>query len=90
MGPQSAVLRSAGLLEYNAEEVGTVAVLTPYKAQVGVLRSTFFSRCSEEALDRVYFATIDGFQVCRGFASSYLDTLQTHEHNIRKPQSYND
>lgn len=40
-----------------------MAVLTPYKAQVGVLRSAFMSRCGEEALSSVDFATVDGFQV---------------------------
>ena len=58
----------AGLRTYFADEVGTVAVLTPYKAQVPLLRNKFREVIRERRLDRealqcVDFATVDGYQV---------------------------
>ena len=46
-------------------EVGSVAVLTPYKAQLALLQSTFRRSHSKAVLTNVDFATVDGFQVCR-------------------------
>ena len=45
--------------------MGSVAVLSPYKAQVGALRALFQARHGAHNLTSVTFATIDGFQVGR-------------------------
>lgn len=45
--------------------MGSVAVLSSYKAQVSALRSHFERNVHHKAdLAAVEFATIDGFQVC--------------------------
>lgn len=44
-------------------EVASVAVLTPYKAQLALLKSAFAAQHSKAALAGVEFATVDGFQV---------------------------
>lgn len=44
-------------------EVASVAVLTPYKAQLALLKSAFAAQHSKSALASVEFATVDGFQV---------------------------
>ena len=44
-------------------EVTSVAVLTPYKAQLALLKSAFAAHHSKSALANVEFATVDGFQV---------------------------
>ena len=44
-------------------EVTSVAILTPYKAQLALLRSTFARHHATIALANVEFATVDGFQV---------------------------
>ena len=44
-------------------EVASVAVLTPYKAQLSLLKSVFAAQHSKSALASVEFATVDGFQV---------------------------
>lgn len=77
--PDCAGTAGAGLLKHHVAEVGTVAVLTPYKAQVGVLRSAFMSRCGEEALSSVDFATVDGFQVGAACTQCTYVSL-THQH----------
>lgn len=40
-----------------------VAVLTPYKAQLALLKSAFAAHHSKSALASAEFATVDGFQV---------------------------
>lgn len=44
-------------------EVASVAVLTPYKAQLSLLKSAFAGQHSKSVLASVEFATVDGFQV---------------------------
>lgn len=56
-----------GLMREYGHEVASVAILTPYKAQLGLLRSTFAAQHSKAALANVEFATVDGFQVCPFF-----------------------
>ncbi len=53
----------AGLLKRHAEDVREVALLTPYRAQLSVLRRAALRELDERALLNVTFATIDGFQV---------------------------
>ena len=53
----------AGLLRRYGDSVGSVAVLSPYKAQVRALRALFQNRHGARDLAGVTFATIDGFQV---------------------------
>lgn len=42
---------------------GSIAVLTPYKAQLGLLRSMAGQRLRKSSLAHIDFATVDGFQV---------------------------
>lgn len=42
---------------------GTVAVLTPYKSQLSLLRSRATSALDKDTLAHIQFATVDGFQV---------------------------
>ena len=42
---------------------GSVAVLTPYKAQLGLLKSMAASKLAKRCLGHIEFATVDGFQV---------------------------
>ena len=62
----------AGLQQEAGDEVGSIAVLTPYKAQLELLKS----RCSRLA-PRAEFSTVDGFQVgytsfaCHASSSSF-------------------
>ncbi|CAL8465380.1 g4916 [Coccomyxa elongata] len=51
-----------GLMEEHGSAVGSVAVLSSYKAQVTALRSHFERMHSKAKLAAVEFATIDGFQ----------------------------
>lgn len=44
-------------------ELASVAVLTPYKAQLALLKSAFAAHHSKSTLANVEFATVDGFQV---------------------------
>ena len=54
----------AGLADaYPKALEGSVAVLTPYKAQLGLLRSVVGSTLSKRSLKHIEFATVDGFQV---------------------------
>lgn len=46
----------------------SVAVLTPYKAQLALLKSLFAAQHSKSALANVEFATVDGFQVTHSSA----------------------
>ena len=57
------ISHGAGLLQRYGDSVGSVAVLSPYKAQVGALRALFQARHGAHNLTSVTFATIDGFQV---------------------------
>ena len=50
-------------MEEHGSAVGSVAVLSSYKAQVTALRSHFERMHSKAKLAAVEFATIDGFQV---------------------------
>ena len=52
-----------GLLKRHGEDVREVALLTPYRAQLGVLRRAAQRELDEKALLTVTFATVDGFQV---------------------------
>ena len=71
----------AGLLKHHAVEMGSVAVLSPYKSQVEQLRSAFSARCGPETLLNVDFATVDGFQVrpysgaCTQLSAHFKKTL---------------
>lgn len=56
-----------GLMREYGHEVASVAILTPYKAQLTLLRSTFAAQHSKAALANVEYATVDGFQVCPCF-----------------------
>ncbi|KAA6418527.1 MAG: hypothetical protein FRX49_11473 [Trebouxia sp. A1-2] len=51
-----------GLMREYGHEIASVAILTPYKAQLALLRSTFAAQHSKAALANVEFATVDGFQ----------------------------
>lgn len=54
---------SVGLIREYGHDVASVAILTPYKAQLALLRSSFARQHSKSALANVEFATVDGFQV---------------------------
>lgn len=54
---------TTGLLKRHGEDVREVALLTPYRAQLGVLRRAAQRELDEQALLTVTFATVDGFQV---------------------------
>lgn len=54
---------TTGLLKRHGEDVREVALLTPYRAQLGVLRRAAQRELDEKALLTVTFATVDGFQV---------------------------
>ena len=58
------IVPAVGLMREYGHEVASVAILTPYKAQLTLLRSTFAAQHSKAALANVEFATVDGFQVC--------------------------
>ncbi|KAL0017843.1 hypothetical protein WJX77_008034 [Trebouxia sp. C0004] len=51
-----------GLMREYGHEVASVAILTPYKAQLALLRSVFAAQHSKAALASVEFATVDSFQ----------------------------
>ena len=53
----------AGLQKNYPSTARSVAVLTPYKAQVRKLRSAFAKSVAPAQLAAVEFATVDGFQV---------------------------
>ena len=57
---------AAGLASSYGAELRSVAVLSPYKAQVALLQRRFRARAP--LLDRVEFGTVDGFQVTHGRA----------------------
>lgn len=57
------IFLNAGLMREFGHEVASVAVLTPYKAQLALLKSTFAGQHLKTALANVEFATVDGFQV---------------------------
>lgn len=57
---------AAGLASGHGAELRSVAVLSPYKAQVALLQRRFRARAP--LLDRVEFGTVDGFQVRRSAA----------------------
>lgn len=61
------IVHAVGLMREYGHEVASVAILTPYKAQLALLRSTFAGQHSKAALANVEFATVDGFQVCLFF-----------------------
>lgn len=54
---------TAGVMRDFGPDVASVAVLTPYKAQLMLLKSVFAGQHSKSALANVDFATVDGFQV---------------------------
>ena len=60
----------AGLHKHYPGAVHSVAVLTPYKAQIRKLRSTFAASVSPALLATVDFATVDGFQVKHSSAAA--------------------
>ncbi len=53
----------AGLMKEHGKAMGSVAVLSSYKAQVTALRSHFQRVHGAAKMASVEFATIDGFQV---------------------------
>ena len=53
----------AALKQRFGADVGVVAVLSSYKAQVAALRAAFMRAQGPKGLAGVMFATIDGFQV---------------------------
>ena len=57
-------MHNAGLHKSFSQQLGAVAVLSPYRAQLAALRRSF-QRCGAPAaaLADVTFATVDGFQV---------------------------
>jgi hypothetical protein len=57
------VLYSAGMMKDHGKALGSVAVLSSYKAQVKALRSQFERMHGTATMAAVEFATIDGFQV---------------------------
>jgi hypothetical protein len=60
---------AAGVLQSNPGEVGSVAVISPYKAQVMALRDEFrraFGSEAAVAAAGIEFGTVDGFQVGGG------------------------
>ncbi len=54
-----------GLMQAHGAEVGKVAVLSPYKAQVAALERAFRAAHGAAALAAVEFGTVDGFQARR-------------------------
>ena len=70
--------RYTGLLKRHSEDVREVALLTPYRAQLGVLRRAALRELEEKALLNVTFATIDGFQV--------TPLIIKHQHQQHKMQ----
>jgi superfamily I DNA and/or RNA helicase len=62
-------LLAAGVLQAYPGEVGSVAVISPYKAQVMALRDEFrraFGGEAAVAAAGIEFGTVDGFQVGGG------------------------
>ena len=57
---------AAGLASAHGAALRSVAVLSPYKAQVALLQRRFRARAP--LLDRVEFGTVDGFQARRSAA----------------------
>ncbi|KAK9830550.1 hypothetical protein WJX72_012414 [[Myrmecia] bisecta] len=51
-----------GVMRQYAAELGSVAVLTPYRAQLSTLRSVFRRAHGEDGIANIDFATVDGFQ----------------------------
>lgn len=45
------------------DSVGSVAILSSYKAQVRAMRALFLNRLGAQGIAGMAFATIDGFQV---------------------------
>ncbi len=70
-GRLSGAARGAGLHKSFSQQLGAVAVLSPYRAQLATLRRSF-QRCGAPAaaLADVTFATVDGFQVGRQLTES--------------------
>ena len=52
-----------GLIEQYGDEVGSVAIITPYSQQVSALRTRFERAKSLYAQLDVFFGTVDGYQV---------------------------
>lgn len=81
----------AGLAEeYPKALDGSVAVLTPYKAQLGLLRSVVASTLSKRSLKHIEFATVDGFQVHSGSARFSQIRLAVMSDIIQTNRSVND
>lgn len=58
-----------GVLSSYRGDVGSIAVISPYKAQVSTLREEFRRALGGEAAitaANIEFGTVDGFQVCSG------------------------
>lgn len=79
---------AAGLLKRHGEDVREVALLTPYRAQLGVLRRAAQRELDEKALLTVTFATVDGFQVHKtfpdwgmGFRAEHASAIQLLWHD---------
>ena len=64
-------------------EVSSVAVLTPYRAQLALLKSTFAGQHLKTALAHVEFATVDGFQVTLSIAVPARVPPCFHCHDVR-------
>lgn len=70
----------SGLMERHGKAVGTVAVLSSYRAQVTALQTHFNRVHGAATLSTVDFHTIDGFQVLQPYApnNAILQALSLH------------
>ena len=55
--------RGAGVMEQHADEVDSLAIITPYKQQELAMKARFEREKSLHGTPSVYFGTVDGFQV---------------------------
>ena len=73
----------AGLMKEHGSAVGSVAVLSSYKAQVTALRSHFERVHNKAKLAAVEFATIDGFQVVQPLSTMVFRSSIPANHSAR-------
>ena len=65
-----------------------MAVLTPYRAQLGLLRSRISSALPRKSLQLVEFATVDGFQVWRSlWATTHTHKCPSNDYHSRQCSS---
>lgn len=73
----------------HADSLGAVAVLSPYKDQVVLMRALFQEAHGPKGVAGVFFATIDGFQVILLLQCLTLHCSPRHTHRLR-PSDWSD